>query len=175
MNQTDRRVRDRETAFIGKITAGISHELMNVLAIIRERSGLIEDLLALDKEGAFPHREKLTKTLTTILEQVIRGMAIGEKLNRFAHSMDEPRARLEINALLDQIALLMQRFARLKKIQLKVSPIEAPMEVDTDPFRILLVLAACLEHCMAHTAEGGEITLQYVRMKQGMTLYGKTG
>jgi hypothetical protein len=41
---------DQETVLIGKVTAGLSHELMNVLAIIRERAGVIEDLMALEKK-----------------------------------------------------------------------------------------------------------------------------
>ena len=32
-----------EIVFFGKITAGITHEMKNVLAIIKESSGLVED------------------------------------------------------------------------------------------------------------------------------------
>ena len=160
MNQGDGKIRDQETVFIGKITAGLSHEFMNVLAIIRERSGLVEDLMALHQEAAFPFRDKLAKTLTTIGQQVTRGIAIGERLNQFAHSMDEPIVRVEINDLLELITFLMQHVARRKKIQLKVAPVEPPLGLETDPFGLLLVLAACIEYCMDRTGEGGEITLR---------------
>lgn len=160
MNQDNNQIRDQEAVFIGKITAGLSHEFMNVLATIRERSGLIEDLMALHQEAVFPFRDKLAKTLTTIGEQVMRGITIGERLNKFAHSMDEPMVRVEINDLLELVTLLMQHFARRKKIQLKVAPVEAPLGLETDPFRLLLVLAACIEYCLDRTGDGGEITLQ---------------
>ena len=160
MNQDNNQIRDQEAVFIGKITAGLSHEFMNVLATIRERSGLIEDLMALHQEAVFPFRDKLAKTLTTIGEQVTRGIAIGERLNKFAHSMDEPIVRVEINDLLELVTLLMQHLARRKKIQLKVAPVEPPLGLETDPLRLLLVLAACIEYCMDRTDAGGEITLQ---------------
>ncbi len=34
-----------EAAFFGKINAGISHDINNILAIIRESSGLLTDLM----------------------------------------------------------------------------------------------------------------------------------
>ena len=160
MNQDNNHIRDHETVIIGKIMAGLSHEFMNVLAIIRERSGLIEDLMALHQEAAFPFRNKLAKTLTTIGGQVTRGIAIGEGMNQLAHSMDEPLVRVEVNDLLQLITFLMQHFARRKKIQIKVAPVEAPLGHETDPFGLLLVLAACIEYCMDRTGEGGEIILQ---------------
>jgi C4-dicarboxylate-specific signal transduction histidine kinase len=150
---------DQETILIGKITAGLSHELMNVLAIIRERAGLIEDLMALDKETVFPFRDKLDKALVSIRDQVLRGMMIGEKLNQFAHSMDEPMVRVEIHPSLEQAAFLMQRFAGLKKVQIKVPAEGSRLAMETDPFRLLLVIAACIEYCLARADAGGEIRL----------------
>lgn len=158
-------MREQETAFVGKITAGVSHEFMNVLAIINERSGLIEDLLALD-DTSFPYREKLAKTLATIREQVKRGIEISDRLNRFAHSMDEPTALLKVDEFLYQIVFLMKRLARLRKIQLTVIPAEPSPTLHTDPFRLQMVLSACLEYCMNRTADRGVMKLQGYR-KEG--------
>ncbi len=44
-----------ETAFMGKITAAITHEMKNVLAIIKESAGLMEDLLSVAKDDSFQH------------------------------------------------------------------------------------------------------------------------
>ncbi len=158
-------MREQETAFVGKVTAGASHEFMNVLAIINERSGLIEDLLAMD-DTSFPYREKLAKTLATIREQVKRGIEISERLNRFAHSMDNPTALLNLDEFLYQLAFLMQRLARLKKIQLTVLPPESSLALYTDPFRLQMVLSACLEYCLNRTAGQGVMELQAYR-KEG--------
>jgi len=167
-------MREQETAFIGKITAGVTHEFMNVLATIRENSGLMEDLLALCRETSFPHREKFVKTLITIQKQVNRGMEISARLNKFAHSMDEPKARVEVNELLDQLAFLVQRFARLKQVHLTVNPVEPPFAICIDLFRLQLILVACLEYCLDHTASGGVITLQSQRTSQGIAIQSVT-
>jgi signal transduction histidine kinase len=170
VNQGDQKFQDQETVFIGKIMADLSHEIMNVLAIIRERSGLIEDLMALNKEATFPYRKKLANTLTTIRNQVSRGMAVGEKLNRFAHSMDEPLVQYDVNDLLDQIKFLMQRFARLKNIQIEANFTDPPLTVETDPFRVILVLAACIECGIDRTVKGGEIMLQCKKVQKGTSI-----
>ncbi len=163
-------MRKQETAFISKITAGVTHEFMNVLSTIKETSGLMEDLLAISGEASFPHYEKFSKTLITIQKQVKRGMEISGMLNKFAHSMDEPEARVEINELLDQLSTLMQRFARLKKVELTVNPLETPLEIRIDPFRLQLILVACLEYCFDRTARGGIVTLQSHRPEKGISI-----
>lgn len=159
MKTLDRNPRDRETAFTGRIVAGVSHEFMNVLATIRESSGLMEDLLALD-ETPFPSREKVKRSIGIIQAQVRRGMDVGKGLNKFAHSMDDTKTDLVINDVLDQLAFLMDRFVRMKGIQLTVKRFESPVRIQTDPFRFQAVLNACIEHCLAHTEKGGLITLQ---------------
>ena len=82
----------KEIAFMGKITAGITHEMNNVLATIKESGGLMEDIFALCRDQQIPHQDKFTRSLTTIKEQVKRGVELSTRLNRFAHSMDDPGA-----------------------------------------------------------------------------------
>jgi len=158
-----------DKAFVAKITAGLSHEFMNVLATIRETSGLMEDLLALN-EDEFPHRQKFADSLASIRRQINRGMEIGEKLNRFAHSLDQPRERVEINDALRQFAALMQRFMEFQKAQLTVELEESHIEIETDPFRLQMVLAACLEYCLRHRADGGTVRLQAYRTDGGVAI-----
>jgi C4-dicarboxylate-specific signal transduction histidine kinase len=153
-------MKKEETAFIGKITAAMTHEFMNVLSTINETSGLLVDLLALSGETSFPQHEKFSKILIVIREQVGRGMEISGMLNKFAHSMDEPEALVKVNELLAQLSVLVQRFAKLKKIELILNPLEAPVEIRIDPFLLQLILVACLEYCFDCTTNGGVVTLQ---------------
>jgi len=169
MTRDDRPPNDREVAFIGRVAAGVSHELMNVLATIRESSGLIEDFLAID-DTSFPYREKLSRTLVTIRGQVNRGMEIGGRLNWFAHSMDDRAVRLEVNELLGQLASLMQRRAGIRRVEVRVRGSESPAEIETDPIRLQMILAACIEYCLDQTAGGGVITLECQRRGDGIAI-----
>jgi C4-dicarboxylate-specific signal transduction histidine kinase len=108
-----------ETAFMGKITAGVTHEMKNVLAIIKESAGLMEDLLSLAKDDSFPAREKFLKNLSRIGNQVTRGVDLANALNQFAHSPDQPLATVDVNSLVDRLIFLCRRFALSKRVTLK--------------------------------------------------------
>ena len=108
-----------EIAFMGKITAGVTHEMKNVLAIIRESAGLMEDLLSVAKDDSFPAREKFLKILSGIDDQVTRGVGLANALNQFAHGPDQPLATVDMNGLIDQLVFLCQRFALSKRLHLK--------------------------------------------------------
>lgn len=109
----------RETAFMGKITAGVTHEMKNVLAIIRESAGLMEDLLSLAKGDSFPAREKFLKIISKINDQVTRGVGLSNALSQFAHGPDQPFATVDMNRLTEQLVFLCQRFALSKRLTVK--------------------------------------------------------
>jgi C4-dicarboxylate-specific signal transduction histidine kinase len=153
-------MKEQESAFLGKISAGMTHEIKNVLAIIRESAGLMEDLLSLCRDSSFPYHEKFRSVLGTIQDQVRRGVELTTRLNRFAHSMDAPLAEFEVSALLEQMVSLMRRFARLKRLELEAFPAGKPITIKTDPFRLQLILAACLDHLFGLAKEGGRIGLR---------------
>ena len=151
---------DKETAFLGKMTAGMTHEFMNVLATIGQTSGLMEDLIALSLDESFPHHEKFRKIVKTIKTQVVRGTEIGTRLKDFAHSMDEASTRIDVNEIMGQVVFMMQRFARLRKLNLDFIPLEAQPDIEVDLFRLEVTLARCVECCMECSKEGDTIRLQ---------------
>lgn len=160
-------MKDQEIAYMGRVTAGMTHEFKNVLAIIRESSGLLEDLLTIGQARSFPQREKFLKVLGTIQEQVQRGVDLATHLNRFAHSMDEPWAAVELNEILGQTLALLERFARIKKVQLKLIRSSEDLMVRTDPFRMRMVVSLCVDRLLEAFGEGGEIVLRPHREKGG--------
>jgi signal transduction histidine kinase len=148
-----------KAAFMGKITAGVTHELKNVLAIIRESAGLMQDLLALSGDAQFPLREKFSKVLSNIGDQVVRGVDLASRLNTFSHLPDETSSGLDLNEVAVQVVFLSQRFARLKGISLNVQPHERSVIVVTDPLKIQMVLFQCVELLVNVVGTGATITL----------------
>ena len=153
-------MKEQEIAFMGKITAGITHEMNNVLAIIRESAGLIQDILAIiNKDGPLPHREKIEQALARVGDQVTRGVGLNKELNHFAHSMDRPEAELELEELLVHIQALNARFARLKQVDLNIAGSSSAGQIRANPFLLLQLFNACVECCLERTGIGGEVML----------------
>jgi hypothetical protein len=146
----------RETLFMGRITAGVTHEMKNVLAIIRESAGLMEDLLTLTQDDSFAHREKFLRVLSNIKEQVNRGVDLTSALNGFAHTPDQPVATVDMNQLLDQLLLLCRRFAAFKKITLMTVAHKDPLPLSCDPIKTQMTILAGID-LMLDTAEAGSL------------------
>ena len=153
---------DKEVAFFGKITAGITHELKNVLAIIRESSGLMGDIISISPEAVVKHQEKIQNSIVRIKEQIERGVNITDRLNRFAHSTDETLAKVDLQETIEQLITLAQRFARLKHVVLKTAPPDQegpPVTLVTRHIQIHMALFASLECCFTIMSAGGEINI----------------
>ena len=149
----------KEVAFFGKITAGITHEIKNVLAIIQESSGLMEDILGVTEDGTFPHKDKFIKSLNRIHRQIQPGINITSRWSRFAHNPDHCPASLDLNEIAEQMVLLASRFARLKNVVLESSPSDPPLIIKSDPVSLEMALFESIEILLCITGSGGKITL----------------
>jgi signal transduction histidine kinase len=153
---------NREVAFFGKITAGITHELKNVLAIIKESAGLMEDIMSLSPEALISHQDKFQNSLNKINNQIKRGVELTDRLNKFAHSADEIIAEIDLHATIEQIVALSQRVARLKNIFLQTAPPEQPgrqVNLVSQPVRLQMALFTAIECCLNVMPAGGVIRI----------------
>lgn len=151
---------NREIVFFGRITAGITHEMKNVLAIIKESSGLMEDLMLLGRDAAFPHSERMMRALITIKEQVQRGVDLTGHLNRFAHEPDVDIKSVDLADQIQRLIALSQRFARLRNVMLKIDPPNLPIQIETRSVHLQMLLFAGIECCLHILGEGGQICLR---------------
>jgi len=60
----------KELLFYGKITAGISHEIKNGLAIIKETNGLVADFIKMAQRGAPLNLEKIESQLKKVNDRI---------------------------------------------------------------------------------------------------------
>ncbi len=90
--------------FFGKMSASISHEMKNVMAIINENAGLLEDLTVMAEKGMPIDPERLKTQASRIMKQIRRGDDIIKGMNRFAHSVDEPLRQADLNDTLGSCA-----------------------------------------------------------------------
>jgi signal transduction histidine kinase len=150
----------REIAFIERMTAGATHELLNTFAIIREASGLMDDILRLNPGGLSSWEDKAREALARIRRQVVRGAELSERLNGFAHGLAGTLASVELYDAVAGIALLMRHTARIRKVELRTALGEDSPVVSAVPLRLHMVLAAFIDHCLDLAEPGGSVTLR---------------
>jgi hypothetical protein len=153
-----------ELSFVGKMTAGFTHEVKNVLAIIKENAGLMEDILSMAQGSSFPKFERLSRAIASIQEQADRGVELSNHLNRFAHSADYPRVQVNLNTILGQLSLLAQRFARLKEVTLEVALCDHPVQIETCPVSFQMALFIGMECCWNTMPSGGRVSMRVMEI-----------
>lgn len=82
-------------ASIGRLAAGVGHEINNPLAIIQQKTGLIEDLLLISED--FGHKTTIGECLKGINQSIERCKAITHRLLGFARRADVFREKFHIN------------------------------------------------------------------------------
>jgi C4-dicarboxylate-specific signal transduction histidine kinase len=155
--------------FFGKVSASVSHELKNILAVINEQAGLLSDLAALAARGLPLDPDRLTMASTSLLRQVRRGDAILGHLNRFAHTADTTRREISLAETAALATALGQRQAAMLQVSLEAAPGTDAM-VATDPFVLCRLLAACLEWAMASPDARKTITVAVEVLPEGPAL-----
>ena len=149
-----------EIALWGKITAGISHEMNNVLAIINESNGLIQDIMKSNREGPTKHQDKMVQAMEMINRQINRGVEISNSLNRFAHSTDEATKNINPNEISNQVNFLLERFAGQRHVELDYIGSEQERAFYSNPFRLILTLAGIIYHLLDKTQALKKISLR---------------
>ena len=150
----------REVALIGRLIAGMTHETKNVLAIIKESSGLLQDILHLKKRKAVPDAEQIEKVASRIKAQVARGNEQLAALNWLAHSMSDRSSSVGVDELSSGVVNLMQRLARLKQVELELQPADRDETVEADVVGLFFVVATCLEYCLNRESPKGRVVLR---------------
>ncbi|PIE69944.1 MAG: hypothetical protein CSA22_10425 [Deltaproteobacteria bacterium] len=133
--------RDKVT-FIGEMTASLSHELQNVFAIIKERAGLLEDMLLL---GSTPSEADVVNCLSAIDRHVNRGSALVSSLNRFAHGTDKPVQTIGVQASLAAFIAVSGRIFRGRGGTVEIADGDADACVTLDPVRFQMLIFDCLD------------------------------
>ena len=134
--------------FFGSISAMISHELKNVLAIINENAGLLEDLALLADRGTAPNPERLILIASKVKNQVDRGGGILKNLNQFAHSLDETFRAVDLNEVIELFLKLTERLAAMRGVAVEAKYAPEPLRVSTAPFYLINLLWMCLDFAL---------------------------
>jgi len=144
-------IEGKDIEFFGKITASMTHEFKNVLAIIKESSGLMEDITKIAPLSESQHQEKFDNALKTIKNQLNRGMELSTVFNRFAHAPDRSTAEINLKDLAEQVVTLSRRFARLKHLTLKVAPEgehDGNLHIKGNPVWLQMAVFTGIECCL---------------------------
>lgn len=117
--QRDHELREAQLRFIGNILATLSHELKNHLAIIKEYSGLIQDLTEAEQLQAAGLAGQCAGSVRSIHHQIDKTLVLLRAFSRFSHRMDASQSVYSVNETVEELLALIHRIAHQRKIGLE--------------------------------------------------------
>lgn len=111
-------IQQDKLAALGKMAAGIAHEINNPLAVIGEKAGWMEDLLAEEEFQNSDNYDEFAGSISKIEEHVDRARKITHRMLGFARRMEPRLDDVEINRVLDQTIDILANHASINDIEI---------------------------------------------------------
>jgi two-component system NtrC family sensor kinase len=145
-------------ASIGRLAAGVAHEINNPLGIINEKAGLMKDILELSEEAA-SCREKFQPLIMAISGSVERCRTITHRLLGFARRMEVNIEEIDINDAIQEVIGFLEREILYRDIHLQLNLAEGLPRIESDRGQLQQVFLNIINNAIDAVGEGGIITV----------------
>lgn len=157
-------------AFVGQVTASVTHELSNVLGTIEQVVGIVEDMTDLDESLAPETRERLRSVVERIAKQSDRGAGLIRRLNRFAHLNDVAFGECNVGELVGNVVALAERAAGLRKVELTSTGLDQSVVLTTSPLQLAQVVYGSILRALSVADRSAPLEVAMEPRDHGCTL-----
>ncbi len=142
-------------ATIGRMAAGVAHEINNPMAIINEKAGLLRDLVGFS--GDFPQKEKTFGLIDSILNSVERCSKVTHRLLGFAKRMEIRKEPVNLMELIKEVVGFQQTEAVHRDIEVCYDfPDDLPA-IESDRGQLQQVFLNLFTNAFAAVDDGGRV------------------
>jgi signal transduction histidine kinase len=149
-------------ASLGRLAAGVAHEINNPLAIINQKAGLIQDLFTI--KARYAADPKILGLVEDVLVSVRRCGAITRRLLDFARHMDSEIEAVDIEAVVHQILAFMEKDAQRRCIAITVTVTGDIPVIEGDRGKLQQVFLNLINNALAAMADGGRLEVSVSRL-----------
>lgn len=146
-------------AAIGKLAAGVAHEVNNPLTLIRESAGWIRDLLSEEDKQRVKNYDEIDEALVKIDQHVERARTVTHRLLGFARRMEPMQEHIDLNAVLEQTIKFLESEALYRNISIDKHFDRSMACITTDPAQLQQVFLNLLENAIDAIDRGGKIVI----------------
>jgi two-component system, NtrC family, sensor kinase len=144
-------------ASIGRLAAGVAHEINNPLDIINQKAGLIKDLFTYKKEYASD--KKLTDLVDWIISSVARCGKITQRLLSFARHMEVTTDQVQLRDVVDEVIGLLGKEAVYGGITVEIDVDHHLPLLVTDRGKLQQIFLNLVNNAMAAMPNGGTLEI----------------
>ena len=145
-------------ANIGRLAAGIAHEINNPLQLIQMQAGWIDELLQEEKPESVENLEEYRKSVAKIKQHVSRAGTITHRLLGFSRKISA-EYDVQINELIRETLSFLESEAHSNNITLNLRLQEDLPTIRTDGAQVQQVLLNLIENSLDAVGSGGQIDI----------------
>lgn len=164
-------LQSNKMAALGKLAAGVAHEVNNPLALIRESAGWIKDLLAEEKPEALQNLSEINETLDKIDRHVERAKSVTQRMLGFGRRMDPRQEDVSINCVLSETAKFLESEAIYRNIEIVRNLDPDIPGITSDPIQMQQVFLNIIDNAIDAIGSDGVITLSTGTSTEGSEVY----
>jgi len=142
-------------ATIGRMAAGVAHEINNPMAIINEKAGLIRDLVEFSDD--FPQQEKMLGLVDSIGRSVERCSNVTHRLLGFARRMEVRKEQIDVLELLKEVVSFQGTETRHKNINVGFDIHGDLPRIESDRGQLQQAFLNIFNNAVAAVSAGGKI------------------
>jgi two-component system NtrC family sensor kinase len=149
---------------IGRLAAGVAHEINNPLAIINEKAGLIKDLFSLRPD--FARDEKLMNTVSAIIVSVERCAKITRRLLGFMRNTGVVTEGIDLKETIHEVLGFLNKEAEYRSFHISVHAEDDVPQITSDRGRLQEIFLNVINNSFAAMQDGGHLEITVRRAQE---------
>ena len=137
---------------IGRLAAGVAHEINNPLALINETAGYVKDLFVIKEQ--YRQDPELMENIDYILEAVERCATITRQLLGFARKFTVKIKKVDLKDVISDVLVFHNKEAEYRNIKVAVNVPENMPEIETDRGKLQQILVNLINNAFQAVDSG---------------------
>ncbi|BBD07372.1 sensor histidine kinase [Desulfovibrio ferrophilus] len=144
-------------ASIGRLAAGVAHEVNNPLAVIGEKTGLLKDLLTYGGENV--SQSRLLDLARDIEQSVERCGNITKHLLGFARHIHVSVENINLAEIIDETMSFLRKEAEYRSVEITTAVAEGQPDFKCDRGKLQQILLNLVNNAFQAVSEGGHVSV----------------
>ncbi|MDR1777827.1 MAG: two-component sensor histidine kinase [Desulfovibrio sp.] len=165
-----RLLQSSKMAALGKMAAGVAHEINNPLMLIQENAGWIRDLLADEDPAKMQNFDEIVDSTAKIESHVARAKGITQRMLGFGRRMNPGRTEIFLNQLAEQAIAMLKTEATARNIEIVQEPAPHLPVILSDQAQLEQVFINIIDNAIDAIGRDGKVTVSAEACPEGVRI-----